>query len=230
MRTALCLSGQPKGLLECSDSIIKNIIEPNDCDVFIHTWWDEETVGQKYRGGRPEFKSMVLPDVPKHIKQIYKPQSMLVEKQIQFPNWVADSKYQPGDKAFVFAIQSMFYSIKMANMLKRIYEDQAGCEYDAVMRSRFDLQFNQPIKFNELDLKKITTKNSCTHTNYCCADHWAVSNTDNMDIYSSTFDHIYNMYANGIIWCGELFLGKQLEKNQISINNIDIDYQLLERT
>lgn len=230
MRTALCLSGQPKGLLECSESIIKNIIEPNNCDVFIHTWWDKDTVGEKYRTSRPEFKSTVIPNVPELICEIYKPKSILVEKQIQFPNWVADSAYQPGDRNFIFAIQSMFYSIKMSNLLKRVYESQIGHQYDAVIRSRFDIFFHEPLVLDLLPLNKISTKNSCTHTDYCVADHWAVSSSSNMDTYSSTFDQIYRMYQEGIIWCGELFLGKQLQNHGIQLNNINIAYDLLEKT
>jgi hypothetical protein len=230
MKSALCLSGQPKGLLECSDSIIKNIIEPNNCDVFIHTWWNPNDVGKLYRNSRPEFKSKVLADLPDKLTQIYKPQSMIIEEQVQFPYWVADSKYQPGDKGFVFAIQSMFYSIKMSNLLKSIYENQLNQKYDYVMRSRFDLYYHEPILFDFLPIDQITTKNSCTHTNYCVADHWAVSSSENMDIYANTFNNIYKMYSEGIIWCGELFLGKQLLDHKLTVNNLDIRYDLLEKT
>ncbi len=38
LRVALCISGQMRGYEETAPSIIKNIVEPLNADVFIHTW------------------------------------------------------------------------------------------------------------------------------------------------------------------------------------------------
>ena len=38
MKIALCLSGQPRIVSTALDSLQFDLIEPNKCDVFIHTW------------------------------------------------------------------------------------------------------------------------------------------------------------------------------------------------
>ena len=42
MKVALCLSGQARNATAMAPLIIKNIIEPNNADVFFHTWYDED--------------------------------------------------------------------------------------------------------------------------------------------------------------------------------------------
>jgi hypothetical protein len=230
MKSAICLSGLPRGLLECSKSIIKNLIEPNKADVFIHAWDNPEKSGELYRTSHPVFQSKHLESTASKIIDIYKPKYFLLEPQIQFTTDGFHSIYQPNDKYFIFAIQSMFYSIKHSNECKRKYEFDINFKYDAVCRCRFDMIINKPIVFDELDLTKINIKNDCKHEQGCTNDHIAVSSSRNMDIYSSTYNVMYGMYHDGCPWCGEIFLGRWLKKNNLEIVDGGFDYRLLEAT
>ena len=51
MKVAVCMSGQPRLLEECYGYITKNIIEPNNADVFMHGWYDEESLSKPYKFG-----------------------------------------------------------------------------------------------------------------------------------------------------------------------------------
>ena len=42
MKLALCFSGQPRFVNECSDLIINNAIQDYDVDVFAHLWFDDD--------------------------------------------------------------------------------------------------------------------------------------------------------------------------------------------
>ena len=41
MKVAVLLFGQPRDAINCSKSIVNNIINPSNVDVFFHTWYDE---------------------------------------------------------------------------------------------------------------------------------------------------------------------------------------------
>lgn len=224
IRSALCLSGRPYGLIECSNSIIKNIIEPNNCDVFIHAWHNEELEGQRYRQ-HSQFPGLVPKDCVNKIKDIYKPKGLTVERQREFSTADFDSVYQPGDKYFIFAIQSMLYSIQKSNEIKKLYEKDNNIKYDYVCRSRFDMVYDNVIEFAHLDNESIWIYNDCKHETGCMNDHFAVSISYNMDIYSDLYDQIYSMYKDGCPWCNEVFLGRWIQKNGISVKHLDISYK-----
>ena len=42
MKTAVCISGQPRFFDVGQHFIYNNIIKPNDCDVFLHAWYDKD--------------------------------------------------------------------------------------------------------------------------------------------------------------------------------------------
>ena len=42
MKVALCFSGQPRFVNECSDLIINNAIQNYDVDIFGHLWFDDD--------------------------------------------------------------------------------------------------------------------------------------------------------------------------------------------
>ena len=44
MKIALCFSGQPRDIDINYNVYRENILNKNDVDVFVHTWWDSENL------------------------------------------------------------------------------------------------------------------------------------------------------------------------------------------
>ena len=51
MKIAVCFSGQPRFINECSPSILENVIGNYDVDVYAHLWFDEDLQTKPYKGG-----------------------------------------------------------------------------------------------------------------------------------------------------------------------------------
>ena len=51
MKVALCFSGQPRFVNECSDLIINNAIQNYDVDIFAHLWFDDDLKKKPYKHG-----------------------------------------------------------------------------------------------------------------------------------------------------------------------------------
>jgi hypothetical protein len=230
MKTAVCISGLPRGLKECSKSILDNIILPNNADVFIHSWFNPEKAGSLYRNRHPAFQAKVLNDTDKLIIETYNPKKVVIENQKIFDDKKYFSIYQPNDEYFIFAIQSMLYSIQQCGTLKAEHENLLNFKYDAVCRIRFDLLIKEPIYFNSLNLDYVNIKMDCTHKMFCCNDHIAVSNSKNMDVYFNTYSAIEELYRSGTPFSGETLLGDWLFNNGIKIIDGNFTYSLLERT
>ena len=47
MKLALCLSGQPRDVDIIYPILKQSILDDNDVDVFVHTWWDPENLSHK---------------------------------------------------------------------------------------------------------------------------------------------------------------------------------------
>lgn len=100
-------------------SLKKHIIEPNNCDVFIHSW---------------------AKDKEYEIKDLLKPVNSIFENYKTFVEPFHSRKNH---------IWSRFYSGYMANELKKEHEERNGFIYDIVMTSRMDLIWFNEFKFEE---------------------------------------------------------------------------------
>ena len=49
MKIALCFSGQPRFVNECSPLIRNNVIQDYDIDVFAHLWFDDDLQTKPYK-------------------------------------------------------------------------------------------------------------------------------------------------------------------------------------
>lgn len=122
MRIAFCFSGQiRKGLEESFESFKQKFaVCMNDSHIFLHTWSDIN-------------KDMLAKAI-----DLYKPREIMLSQQPPEINQMED-KYReqrlhgPQDN-----ISRMFYSMKMSNELKKVYESIYG-KYDVVFRMRYDM-------------------------------------------------------------------------------------------
>lgn len=228
MKVALCLSGQFRSIEKCYLSIYNNLILPNSADVFYHSWYSEKQINQQLTN--ESYKGSLLKDIDKITYKLYNPKKFLVEEQVDFNQECKNiNTYPYGIPAFHQF--SMFYSIFMANKLKIEYESEKNFIYDCVIRCRFDLRPNNIIKIDLLDLNNLNIKGDCLHNDYCINDHFAISNSHNMNIYSETYKYIKKYYfENKQHFCPEILLGYGLTHDKeriLTIKKHNWDYEII---
>jgi hypothetical protein len=217
MRIAVCISGQPRFLEKGYKQIYDNIISKYDSvDFFIHTWWDDNMPGEQLVKAKDNtYKLDDFGQIRKYnyptetlelIMKYYRPKMILNEPQIKF-NTIEDANYESINAQSLY---SMFYSINVSNNLKKFYEIKNNFKYDIVIRCRFDILIE---KF-EIDLFNFDL--SYIHTygvgNGFPNDQFAVSNSDNMDYYSSLFERIDEYHNKGF----KNFVGERLLRHHLN--------------
>ena len=70
MKVALCLHGQPRNWKPAVFSFNKYIISRYDTDLFGHTWWAEEQIGNTYNVGIPGMKQKIYTVESNSIKEL----------------------------------------------------------------------------------------------------------------------------------------------------------------
>jgi hypothetical protein len=220
MKIALCLSGQPRFLDEGYGELYTHLLSKYSVDCFVHCWWSPNmaninmnTLGMANPHGRSYiFKS----DTIECIQRYYSPVSFIHEPQKQFE--FIDGVYlqQPNKTT---SVQSMWYSVKMANHLKTEYEKAHSFKYDVVIRSRMD------VIIHTLSLDRLT-ETGCVYTD-CVGenmdfpnDQFAVSDSASSDYYSSLYDNLISYKDEGFTW----FVGERLLKYHMAKTNIKSCY------
>lgn len=237
MKIALCFSGQPRDIDIIYPIIKQTILDGNDVDVFVHTWWDPDNLSH----------NSVIPDrVHKkfssnaidRIKELYDPKRIMVEKpkvwkrkyqipekQIdEGPGWVRDVDGGPelGKQYLCNMTNSMFYSIMMSNLLKEQYSVENQIEYDFVVRCRFDFAPHAIIDFKSIKLNDDEVICHSTGLPYGMPHDWfAIGRTESMNAYCGVYHHINEIIKQSIRddgwWCNELHLKHHLNNNNIKI-------------
>ncbi|HRI32891.1 MAG TPA: hypothetical protein PLD02_03990 [Saprospiraceae bacterium] len=226
MKIAVCLSGQPRFLRHFAPSIIKNLILPNNADVFIHSWYSEEATKIPVRSGVGWADISLERDSDKLLLEIYKPIDAIIEPQIDFPLWNIDhlptrnmgygggsEKSENGDY-FVKAFQSMWYGIMRSQLLRKQYSLINKFQYDYVVRCRLDCQIHTPILFSNLDVNKL---HHChlSDDQKLIHDWFNIGSEKTMDIMASMYWKLKSFYDNSCIWCNEYWLKLLMQENKI---------------
>lgn len=220
MKTALIISGQPRSVEQTFPFIKENIIDINNPDVFIHTWYDQDMVGRQPVSSGGVVASEPIPEnVIGIIFNLYKPSVIQVEKPRVFDEMnYNDNKYpQIKPRNSLSQRYSVLQSFRLLNDVTETY--------DAVIRMRFDWAIHTPINVADLPLDCVTVPNDCPHMGGI-NDQFAVSNYTNMKVYTELFDAIPQLYQSGIPFCDEILLGQHLVRRRVPINPIKIDYHL----
>ena len=165
MRTAICISGQPREVEETWRSW-SNVLDhlPNP-DVFIYT--------------SEQFS------VSKDFFTVLQPKAYVVESQVRFPDLealVRSIGYCGNDHINSYLQQ--IYGWKKVLGLKQSYE--TDFRYDFVVRTRPDLIFLKPITQDMLVLDKINTLR--TPEALSITSEFAIGPNDQMELYLNVFD------------------------------------------
>ena len=184
MKIAIQISGEFRMLHLCLPALFR-VIKDQNVDFFVHAWHKEEEGAGTYpfEGRGIWHKTMYVYGHEQGIK-VFQPRSYLIEK------------YEEKEELKKFPrSMSMYYSIYMANEIRKKYENDMNIKYDVVMRYRTDCILETPI-FNELPLEKpylvipvssrvVTVDGPCEDSSIC--DWIAWGTPDTMDVYCATF-------------------------------------------
>lgn len=208
MRTALCLYGQPRFYKIAYDHLYKKIIEKYSADVFIHTYWSENHIGEEYpvrvRDAYEIEDIIVGTDIINGIQEIYKPVLFMWE-WYDSPNIY---KQQPN----VFQYYTQFAS----KNLKCIHQDNNKFKYDMVFRSRFD--FVTSNMQYEFDMNRLWVPDTCPNGDLF-QDAFSVSNSYLHDQISDCYLNLEEFETTGNHHT-EYAFKSQIEKMQISTGKI----------
>lgn len=232
MRVALCISGQPRSVARVYPAIYENIIAPNNADVYIHSWIDDNIKGKKPVAAGGHVASDTIPhNIEKIILDLYKPKNYIFEPQIEF-----DEKNYNERK--LQSIRPKFSISQRYSIMKSIGLTE-GVEYDAIIRMRFDWKIHNRIDVQQLPLQMVTTPNDAPHFHmlqtglplFGVNDQFAVGNAYVMRKYGDMYNHIEDIFnADNLPFADELMLSYYLEHMlQIQLNKIPIGYTIVRR-
>jgi hypothetical protein len=154
VKTAICFSGQIRAIEKTWSSIKNNIIDPNNADLFLHTWHDSKGCGAENISS---------------IEEYFLDKNILKMKLESFHGWTWSRKES------TYETQSpMFYSMLESNKLKKQYELENNFIYDLVIRCRMDCLFREPLHKNEIE--DVITNNNVFYTRGEGDNPWVDSN------------------------------------------------------
>lgn len=212
--------GKKLDFLISHKNYIKNIVQDNECDFFIHSWSHDQK---------------------KKIINTYKPKKFIIEKQFPFSSNLSNYslkhirhiksdatklRYKQIEK-IAFASKSFLYSISKSAQLFLNYSKQKNKRYDHVLFLRFDLIFKNKLKFDKLRNKnliytprrKIVDKKYAIHCLFFIMPQKFVFNFSEIYIYSNLLN------PRSVIAFKEYFKLKKIPHNEIYFG--PHDYSLL---
>jgi hypothetical protein len=219
MKTCVILSGQPRNIDSSFDNIYHSLIVPNDADVFVHSWVNEEQ----------------NPEIAQSILEKYKPKKHIFENQKPFINSHMELSrmmnshgrgYSRSD--FVTMVHSSMYSLLQSNLLKEEYRLENNLNYDYVIRARFGITYSRPVLCQSYDseMLHISNRNLVPNKGPLPAemvdDRFAFGSNRIMNVYCNGFgliDHIHNLrnQQDGI-FCVETMVYEMVKLFGIRLN------------
>ena len=236
LKVALCLSGFVRNYHKVYPTILNNIVNVLNADVFFHTW--DNHGYQKI--DRSEFSNTwrPVPDPMSNVLDVnalvsvIKPKKYLVENNQEIINTFDFKRYEG---LFVYYhqakpqfIQSQMYSIYKSNELKKLYEEENGFTYDIVIKLRFDYSIYSPIPL--IEIKKCLNESKTiivpsppfsNHDHPPCelcqaSHHEGPHNSDVCDVFAFSSSANMDYYAS-IFKSGLDLMDQQRETNQVRL-------------
>lgn len=224
IKVAVCLSGLTRSLQYCWKTIEKNLVEPYNADIFLHTW--DINVGGGGAADRfasaPAFQNVCKEVFFEQVKQKYQNRFHYQIEPFEDRKWnVLNIKEYAN-------ITSMFYSIYKCNELRKSVGD-----YDIVIRSRMDTYYENVapqdeisqcldsnkifVRFNGVNKGVNSLRNSFIWENspFVC-DNFAICNNYSMNVYASTYTKLNALLKMGRHISPESCLGYNLCSSNIA--------------
>ena len=240
MKIALCLSGQPRNIEIGFNKLKSTILDTNDVDVFVHTWYDPNNLSTRsVIPGREN--NIVSQDADKKILDLYQPKSYRIEKPKNWRNrtleftdecfekcwsWGKECGVDLAKEYLVDAVHSMWYSIMISNQLREEYSLNNNVEYDFVIRNRFDYGPHVKLDFSNLDISDdVIVYQELNQPMGMISDWFNMGKPNAMNIFSSIYNHIGQLHKQSIqrdgIWCNELLTKHHIINNSLQVCPFD---------
>lgn len=240
MKIALCLSGQPRNIEIGFNKLKNTILDINDVDVFLHTWYDPENLSTKsVIPGREN--NIVSLDADKKLLELYQPKAHKIEKpkswtnyQLNFTDrcfedcwsWGKECGVEKAKNYLVDAVHSMWYSIMISNQLKEEYSLRTGTKYDLVIRNRFDYGPHVKLDFSKFDVPdEVLFYQELNQPHGMISDWFNMGTTNTMNVFCSIYYHIGQLHKQSIerdgIWCNELLTKHHIFNNSLKCQPVD---------
>jgi len=202
MRSALLLPGHMRCFKYSFANQLRNIINTNNCDLFISTSimnmvWQQEN---DYVVEENTTQSM-----EKDIKDFYGNllKGLIIEEETN------DSKVFPSPK--------QWQRLQQCNRMRKQYESSNGFKYDIVIRARSDLIFSGPLLIDKHDVDK---DQLCIVRHFDLKipihDQFAYGTSDTMDVYCDLIDVFKSRDVGG--------RSEEQLYHWLARNNIDLKY------
>ena len=206
MRTAVVITGQVKRLHEDAQSVITNLIEPYQADVFLSVW-------------TPEDKQTVWA-----LHDLYKPTGLEIEQPFVLPN--IPHKLHNYDGSMNTSnpprnVWGMFYRIKRGHELMEHHEQEHGIQYDTIIRFRFEIGVHQPCPIIQPEPKTVYIPQGQDHMGGVC-DTMAIGDRIGMTHYSSIYHSLNDYAAKCMPTHPESVVRKHLELNGVTIKRFKL--------
>lgn len=216
MKIAICLSGHFRKFEETFPSFKAYLMQNHDCDVFIHSW-DRMGYHSTYK---PDVSADITEKYLPRIEQLYRPKKMVIEDS----QFIEELKrqgdvYAPhliGVPKHVGHMASMFYKIYAANELRKRHERETGIQYDWVVRCRPDLKFHGYTSIPTDKRDGAVYVPSHQNSPGWISDQFAISNSNEMDMYSSFFFHMQEYFSARKEYFPEKFMDWCLKKTHLT--------------
>ena len=232
MKTALLISGQIRDAKNCYDSVKTHILDKFNPDVFINTWKPSNQI--------KDHRDKYLPNEMNidEIIEKYNPKTIEVEDfdnphmKVVVDSLIDDIKAKrlnayDGTLPWETRFENVFYmhyKIWKTKNLKMIYEQTNGIVYDRVIKSRFDLKFNE---FPDIVPEKNTVY---VPSGWDCrgglSDLLAIADSETMNKYCNLFTYLKPYHDNNIPLHPESALRKHMEIMDIRVERFRLNYFL----
>jgi len=137
MKIAICLSGQFRTGEYALPSTLK-FFQGHDCDYFCHSWQDNNmrlATPDRYRKFLDTVDNQYSKEYIESALEQIKPKKVVIDEKSHNIPW-----HGPWSQ--------MFYSIMIANWLKKEYEFENNFRYDIVVKTRYDFVYYPESTFN----------------------------------------------------------------------------------
>ena len=205
MRTAIVFTGRVNRLEEDAQSVISNLIEPYQADVFMSVWKpDTECLRRMVSLYKPKALELEDMDAP-HVREVL---NSVPRKVHDYHGSIRTETNRPN-------VWMMFYRIAKGNELREEYERANGFTYDCVIRFRFEIGITQPCAVISPEPSTIYIPDGQDHGGVC--DVMSIGDSASMNHYASIF-HSLNEYASKCMPTHpESVTRKHLELNGVTI-------------
>jgi hypothetical protein len=214
MKVCVLISGLPRQVRNCFNNINECLILPNEADVFIHSWINDndETINFISQNFKPkEFK--------------YENQLKIVNDSLDFSRMLSTHAWAYTRERFVDMLYSSWYSALQVNLLKEKYRLENNINYDYVIRARFDIVYNRPVIVSQYNPNLLNVNIRHHLPPEMIDDRFAFASNDIMNLYYSgftLFEHLYKIRKKiDSIFCGETIVYETMKHFKIQQNIIN---------